>query len=762
MLTLLSVMVWILVSVSLAQEVAQDLLIHADKWTTLRSQKVTELEGNVQIVYDGKHITCERAILNDSDSTLELFGNVKVSSLDVDTYASRATLSTNSKAGTFYDAVIISGKITFEGKILSRQEDDSLIAYDARYTACDSCPEAWSFQGRKIEAKIGGYAHISHPVFKARQLPVLWLPYIVIPLKSERQTGLLFPSFGFIGNGNWVDQTLFWAIDDHHDATLTARYFTERGLQGIVDYNYRLSRGSRGRFQGFVIPQTGLQSGDRLYDSQPSGSRSSELNRWFLNYSHFHNLPEGFTNRVKIEATSDLQYLADFPMDAPQLGEPALESSVSLSKSFNDVFVNIEGAYFTNLLVDNPFQSNQSSVHRLPDITAQTKTSQLGKTPFLWDFSFNYVQFARDSFSTDRVVNPITFEPLEFSRSGQRIRFEPKLYYPLQLGRYVNMINELSYQDTLYIFPDRLEDPSNARRILRLRTSAQTEINRVYTVDKTQDRYRHSIKPEISLTHVPFFQQATHPFFNGRTSEDLFFRQNLPITDLDIFGSGSRQRGLQFDYFDRVYDRSLLTFSIANYLFHSKNPSSPSHQLGFLQLSQSYDAYAASLGDRRAFSELSGVAGFQMGPMEATVNFQRFPNYNVTNLSSKLRLQIGSNNFLELGNRRFYSDFPDDSFIVDPSSRSEDVFINAGVKNSFLFVTGGIVLEGNETRRQRTGNSVLSYQAQGIIRPPGGCWGIMFNYLKPAGGEATNGINISLLFDGSTDITMSPQMALPN
>ena len=68
-------------------------------------------------------------------------------------------------------------------------------------------------------------------VFYIKGIPVLYSPYIVLPIKTKRQTGFLIPTVGYnTMDGFKIKEAFFWAIADNIDATIYADYRSEKGL----------------------------------------------------------------------------------------------------------------------------------------------------------------------------------------------------------------------------------------------------------------------------------------------------------------------------------------------------------------------------------------------------------------------------------------------------------------------------------------------------------------------------------------------------
>ena len=67
---------------------------------------------------------------------------------------------------------------------------------NGRFTTCrceEGEREPWEIEAEQAELEIGGYGTARNTRFEVLGVPVVWLPWMIYPLKTERQTGLLFP-----------------------------------------------------------------------------------------------------------------------------------------------------------------------------------------------------------------------------------------------------------------------------------------------------------------------------------------------------------------------------------------------------------------------------------------------------------------------------------------------------------------------------------------------------------------------------------------
>ncbi len=148
-----------------------------------------------------------------------------------------------------------------EGDNLQRRDGNLYKVDRATFTPCrcadDEIP-AWGFQADQIEAQQEGYIDLHHPVLTIKGVPILYLPYLKLPLKAKRQSGFLMPSFqsGQAKNGFVYTQPVFLDMGQDADATVTTDLFQKRGTRIGLETRYEARKHSGIRFQAEMIRDT--------------------------------------------------------------------------------------------------------------------------------------------------------------------------------------------------------------------------------------------------------------------------------------------------------------------------------------------------------------------------------------------------------------------------------------------------------------------------------------------------------------------------
>lgn len=748
--------------------------------------EIAELDGNVQLVFKGQHIKADKARVYLRSRKIELTGHVEIMDAKNTIAGDQVYLDYENNTGMIYNGYVQSGMVMFAGTLLQKTGESEYIVTSADYTACTNCPASWSFTGTTVRAELGGYAYIKNAVLRFGHVPVFWLPYLIVPLKSDRQSGLLTPSFEVSDTGGFAfSQPYFWSISRSSDATIELKNYAKRGPKGLFEYRYVLNDTSQGILYAGSIFDKAFSDDPRLNTYRPLFQQNDPIERWFVNYNHYYELPDGGVQRTKLNLASDLQYPKDFPVETMNHGDAAMENRFSYTKNTQNQHYSVDSSYYVNMLHGNPLSGNDDAVHRLPELRFAQSQKNIGETNFIYALDLNFANFARSENAYDdmdeKTINgakirfpkntcndPMwendpscqriydgTYDPnIDQIRTGQRLDFRPTLYYPIKLWEGADLLPKINYRETHYNF-DIQENPYLVRRYIRTELSGRLNLSRIYgdTISSKATRYKHEILPEITYSRLPWLMQENHSFFGTGALSEAPFSSRDSISDLDI---GSDYR-VQFDYNDRIYDRNLLTLSVLNKITEKRwvGDRPDYRQLGYLKLAQSYDATQEyKTGVDEPWSDITATLDMRLDRFQTYSIFNYFPYHNVTNASSRVRVLNERGQFLQAQLTRQYKITPGQP--VDSNSRQEDYTISAGFASMYVNLMGKFVYDANWSASS-TRDKIKSWAYVAQFKPPGDCMLITFIHDQVTGGDTNLRLNFELTFDGKPKPPIPPE-----
>ena len=391
-------------------------------------------------------------------------------------------------------------------------------------TTCDGDPPDWKISGSDIKVYSNGSGSAWNAVVYARDVPLLYAPYVSFPGK-DRQSGFLGPEMGYSSRrGFYYNQPFFWAIDDQSDATVYLEYMSERGWRPGIEYRYYLTRDAKGAAMFDYLHDdkvdTGQGSSTQDWGYPDDGLRPNRDRYWFR-MSHINPLPGGFQGRVDLDMPSDQDYLRDFKTGYmgfedsnayfnKQLGrvmdefdDPVRVNRLQITRSWSAVSLDAGALYYNNVTKGVNWKD---VTQRLPVVSVTAPKQGVEETGFYTNLSSEY-----DNFWQERGVGV------------QRADLWPRVYYPFFFSPYLTIEPSVGWRQTVY---DQYKTDTNSswsddqyfhRELWDTRTVIGTEVYDIYDVDGERlKRIRHAIRPELTHTYVPEAQQDHLPNFDSR------------------------------------------------------------------------------------------------------------------------------------------------------------------------------------------------------------------------------------------------------
>ncbi len=478
--------------------------VSADRSLRDLNKNQLELFGNVYIRRPQELLTSDYARLNLKTETLVAEGNVVYFTPEHVIYGSRMEYNLTSGTGTIWNGRVESDKYQLFGDRLERTAPDAFVADDADYTTCRDCPSAWKLHGSRISLTVQGYARISHVLIKINETPLVYFPYLIIPVKTRRQSGFLFPRFktGTL-NGFQFMQPFFWAISRNMDATLAVGKYTRRGFKAEGEFRYSLGSRSSGNVNLF-----GINDNTFIAPYQK---------RWAIESVHQLELPGGFDFKLHWLDASDRDYARFFPEDISGATESGLVSDVGVSRAGRALSFWTAAKRIKRTLRSELTGFDDQTVQLAPSVgLASSDHRLLSFLPAYWGLQFYYDRFWRFGPSYDSIPivgqastsGPGALVPgRDPIRRANRYRFVPELYVPIKLFDSIELTPSAQYRAFIYTF-DHDVAATTRRGYFVTQAELATSFERLYG-----DSTKHRIRPALTYSNIPLINQdAEHPF----------------------------------------------------------------------------------------------------------------------------------------------------------------------------------------------------------------------------------------------------------
>ncbi len=670
--------------------------ISADRLTHTSNPEKIIAEGNVILQQNGDsetpppgslQIKADRIEYDPNSRTAKAIGNLKVKAGEDSITAADGEISLTEQTGIFNQAILFHAEnnMYLSGAIMKKTGLQTYHLQDGWVTTCpvgDDLP-AWSITSRDTRITEQGYAIIRDASFRIKNTKLLYSPYLVLPARTARQTGFLFPEISQSEkNGSGLMAPFFINLSPSYDLTLFPGYYTKRGATGGIEFRYMADRRSMGMLGATYLND--ITSDTRGDDYKSDGYLRTDEHRWWLRGKLDHYFNNGVITRLDIDLLSDRDYLQEFHKD--------LNGFAKNNKAYIDMFnrgfqaetitardniaqvsrnwtaTNIFGEL--RIINDTGAQlpGTDSPVWTLPRLSISS-IMPVNKTPFDLSWQSEYSYFWRQS-----------------GRKGQRLDLHPRLHLPLAPAPWLESAVSGGIRETLYLADNTASatSPDNrwqSRTLTDADITVATTLRRDFSLSK--GIFRHLFRPEAGYHYGSAVNQAKLPLFDDN---------------------------------DRIAAKNWISLDLANYFFQSNNNKLlfDFRDWGYLKLSQTYDIDAPS----HQFSDL--LLELELSPLPEmnirydtviSIHGQGIPYYN---LEARYRNDRGTSFSLDYRYKR-HSEILEPFFYTDHLDDSIHEF-NVAVQKR---LTETITLQFNQAHSFSTGQ-VVDSTLRVLYQP--GCW----------------------------------------
>jgi len=491
--------------------------IEADRLSYDRESDIYRAEGNVVITFTGGSLKADSVTLNRASGDAWARGRALLQT-DGDTLEGDILeINLESKTGVARDArmFFVRNHLHITGREIEKSGEATYRIQDGTATTCDGPVADWRFAGREVDVTVDGYGTLRNGSFQVRDTPVVWLPWMVFPAKTTRQTGLLFPYFGYSQEklGFDVEIPFYWAISKSTDATLYTRYMDKRGLKEGLEFRYAPSAGTYGLFYGDILKDQWTGS-DTLGGIPRTWTEKQD--RWSWYWNHETTFSPGFYFRSDLKKVSDIHYFRDFDSHNYYLDHFAgsrnrkfervsflangqltsYDSTARLVKEWRNFNLTALTQYTDNLT--SP--SNDETLQRYPEISLTGFRQPLFGTRLQWEFTGLYGNYYRT-----------------LGERGSAVDLYPKLSLPWAFGDYLQVTPAAGFRGTLWDTESTgasAAGDSASRSVYTLGLNAATEVFRTYDVGwGGAEKVRHAVRPEVTYRYIPAAGPSLRPDF---------------------------------------------------------------------------------------------------------------------------------------------------------------------------------------------------------------------------------------------------------
>ncbi len=475
--------------------------IQADKLMYDQEKQLYEAEGNVRISSKDRMINADYASVNNQTRQADLNGKVTVQYGRNWVKGEHIIWNLDTETGWLNSGVLYFAENNFfvQGKSISKLSDTEFDLKEGFITSCNPADPDWKIQFNEMKITVGGTALTWDTSFWARSWPVVYSPWLSVPVETQRQSGFLFPVVGDSSlNGFLFEIPYYWAFRPDMDATFYAGYLQNRGFMGGAEYRINNQEFGKGIWMFNFLEDHASES---FLAGQ--GYPFQTQDRYWVRGKQDIELPWNITAKVDLDYVSDRNFLQEFGSGSSSfyhsssefvrafgrelLYDPTSlvrESSVYLEKKSNSQLLSMDIRYWQNLEPSVEAETTE----KLPSLSFTMLPEGINDTPFYYSLESSAVNYWRSQGDTE-----------------QRLDVYPRAYYPMHWSNYLDIEPSVGLRANAYTIQWENSNSSDlaGRAVPDASVEMSTRLNREFPVNFWNfTAMQNSIRPEVSYEYA--------------------------------------------------------------------------------------------------------------------------------------------------------------------------------------------------------------------------------------------------------------------
>jgi LPS-assembly protein len=489
-----------------AQSSTGEINVTADKLSTGDGANQIDAAGNVEIKRGETTIKAEEVRVNRTTQDMEAKGKVSLDDPEWKVKSADAIeFNMEKETGEIQngDLFLEDGHISMTGRRLQKFGGQTFHIDDGFFTTClcESGSPSWKFSAEQMDLALEGVGTIKNGYFYIMDVPVFYLPYGIFPLRTERQTGFLFPQFGHsTKEGFRFIQPFFWAMSKSTDSTVKFDIETAARVGFITEFRTLFDRESYFRVDNAYFNETWRT--DRSVVDKTIANPTIPINRGSIVGSHRYTTSTDWLTFNDIAVYSDNLYTRELieRFDLPLQQDSDIRRSrfgasrMGVFRNWGDTFFKGELNFFQDFI-----QPASGTLQRTPNIG-------LWGRRFLSNFPLEF-RWRADGVSYIRKVGG----------DGLRMDLRPEAVLPFSLASRLFGALSVAPRETVYHLytPVKSSDRNVSRELVELRGNIGSAVSRVFGFNGLGlSHVKHLLEPEISYLFVPGVNQSNIPIMD--------------------------------------------------------------------------------------------------------------------------------------------------------------------------------------------------------------------------------------------------------
>jgi len=429
---------------------------------------------------------------------------------------SKLTYSFKSQRGTISMGYSDADVGYYYGEKIKKVLPDLLFIKNGLYTtSTDKVDPEYYFFSPKMKL-IPNDKIIAQSVFLYIEgVPVFWIPFVVLPNKTGRSSGLIIPSYGndntygiYLANAGY-----FWAINDYTDIAAKGTFFAK----GRYDFSSRFRYVKKYMYDGEINAGYSL-----INKGEPKDVDKITSNQWIISVNHNQKINPTTSLSGNLTFVSGKSYYDNSTNSLPDLLRQNVVSNLTFSKYWEDSPFSLNANYYR----DQNLQTGDLN-ERLPSVIFNVSETY----PFRKDYTSSeqkLYEFFSFSYSGNFLNNRTKISTLNngelYSNTGLanrvNLNFSPTFKYfnirpffgysEIWYNKYIT--KSINPADSIMVVNEI--DAIKAVRYFNMGVSLNTKFIGIFTPKLYNiTGIKHTVTPSITYNYIPDFSEPKWGYY---------------------------------------------------------------------------------------------------------------------------------------------------------------------------------------------------------------------------------------------------------
>ncbi len=510
------------------------------------TEKFFEATGNVEVRSPSREVLADYVYYDLPVDTIRAKGNVSIRSWQDLISGPELEYKRDTATGFMAAPEFVLGLYKGRGKAdrLLFTGEDQYRVIKGTYSTCNDPSPAWRLDVGTLDVNDAtGVGTAKDARVYIGGVPIAWLPQFSFPLKNDRKSGFLAPTYATSeARGFEIQLPYYLNLAPNYDATLTPRLMTKRGV--LINGQFRYVENS----------PLGVSSGEWTGEYLPN-DREAGLTRTALNLKHTQIFSPNLTLLLAFNRVSDSRYfidLADFV---------SITSITTLPREATLTYRNFDWTFSARAQKFQTLQDPNALVlppyDRVPQLEAVSPTYRFG---------------ADKRVELNTTAQLARFEyPNATAPSGYRAYNLTSLAYRYETPGFF-AIPRVSVHATRYKLSGEFDDARGGNRVLPI-ASFDTGLFFDRDTSLFGRSFRQSFEPRAMFTHIPYRDQSEFPNFDTAVADFNYlqlFNENRYVGQDRIGDTSQLSIGLTSRWFDADSQKERLRFTVGNRIYFNR------------------------------------------------------------------------------------------------------------------------------------------------------------------------------------------------